>query len=236
MNSGIRLPVTFPLRFHKDFQRISMGRLPLGDVGCSTHSARMGLWRRKTNATHLGLLVAPTRRKKFGLYSVLEVEPDAKPEEIKREYRKLALKYHPDKCAGATSQARSIQTKRFQLVNAAYEVLSDPVLRADYDRQHFSVETNESTIRVKVHRHRQSKTERAIAESLQTARTRIKKGTKKEAPRSAKRKVAMREVSAKNRTLKHGDTWTILKRTKRERKKDRRLGRFVAFPTSSLVD
>jgi curved DNA-binding protein len=61
-------------------------------------------------------------------YAVLGVARDAKPEAIRRAYRALARKQHPDvdKTSGAT--------KRFQDLQEAYEVLSDPQKRARYDR------------------------------------------------------------------------------------------------------
>lgn len=61
-------------------------------------------------------------------YSVLEVERNASPEDIKRAFRKLAMEYHPDRNKEETAEAR------FKEVNAAYEVLSDPEKRARYDR------------------------------------------------------------------------------------------------------
>ncbi|MDJ0535666.1 MAG: molecular chaperone DnaJ [Xenococcaceae cyanobacterium MO_207.B15] len=61
-------------------------------------------------------------------YQILGVSRDANKEEIKRAYRRLARKYHPDvnKEAGAE--------ERFKEVNRAYEVLSEPETRARYDR------------------------------------------------------------------------------------------------------
>jgi curved DNA-binding protein len=61
-------------------------------------------------------------------YAVLGVARDAKPEAIRRAYRTLARKQHPDvdKSPGAT--------KRFQDLQEAYEVLSDAEKRARYDR------------------------------------------------------------------------------------------------------
>jgi molecular chaperone DnaJ len=63
------------------------------------------------------------------LYSVLGVEKKASPDEIKKAYRKLARKYHPDTNSGDT-QAE----ERFKEISAAYDVLGDPDKRKQYDR------------------------------------------------------------------------------------------------------
>ncbi|KXN70822.1 DnaJ-domain-containing protein [Conidiobolus coronatus NRRL 28638] len=60
------------------------------------------------------------------LYEVLEISKTSSPEEIKKAYRKLALKYHPDKNPNAGEQ--------FKAINHAYEILGDPKKRSIYDR------------------------------------------------------------------------------------------------------
>jgi molecular chaperone DnaJ len=61
-------------------------------------------------------------------YEILGVQRDADKEDIKRAYRRLARKYHPDvnREPGAEDQ--------FKEINRAYEVLSEPETRARYDR------------------------------------------------------------------------------------------------------
>jgi len=63
-------------------------------------------------------------------YEVLGVSRDASPEEIKRAYRSKAKEFHPDKNPDGRAQAEA----KFKQVAEAYEVLSDPDKRAQYDR------------------------------------------------------------------------------------------------------
>jgi molecular chaperone DnaJ len=62
-------------------------------------------------------------------YATLEVARDATPEDLKKSYRKLAMKYHPDRNPG-DKQAEA----RFKEVNEAYDILKDEQKRAAYDR------------------------------------------------------------------------------------------------------
>lgn len=62
-------------------------------------------------------------------YEILGVSKEASPEEIKKAYRKLALKYHPDKNPGDEEAERS-----FKQAAEAYDVLGDTEKRARYDR------------------------------------------------------------------------------------------------------
>jgi len=62
-------------------------------------------------------------------YEILEISRDADKTEIKKAYRKMAKKYHPDK-----NQGDKEAEKMFKLCNEAYQVLSDDKKRAIYDR------------------------------------------------------------------------------------------------------
>lgn len=62
-------------------------------------------------------------------YDILQVSKQATDDQIKRAYRKLALKFHPDKNPGNEEA-----TKKFAEINNAYEVLSDREKRGVYDQ------------------------------------------------------------------------------------------------------
>lgn len=66
----------------------------------------------------------------FDLYALLDVEPDANFVEIKKAYRKLCKKYHPD------SGEDSISPTMFKLIQNAFDVLSNPEKRKAYDKRY----------------------------------------------------------------------------------------------------
>ena len=66
-------------------------------------------------------------------YKILGVDKNATDAEIKKEYRKLAKKYHPD-----VNQNNEAASNKFKEINEAYEVLSDKEKRKQYDISGFS--------------------------------------------------------------------------------------------------
>ncbi|CAO3620170.1 unnamed protein product [Mucor fragilis] len=62
-------------------------------------------------------------------YQVLQIEKDASDQQIKKAYRKLALKFHPDKNSSADA------VEKFKDISEAYEILSDPEKRRVYDNR-----------------------------------------------------------------------------------------------------
>jgi molecular chaperone DnaJ len=71
----------------------------------------------------------PPSDRKRDYYEVLGVERTAGEEEIKKAYRRLAVQFHPDRNPG-DKQAE----EKFKEINEAYQVLSDPEKRSQYDR------------------------------------------------------------------------------------------------------
>ncbi|TSE34980.1 molecular chaperone DnaJ [Tepidimonas charontis] len=73
-------------------------------------------------------------------YEILGVTRNASEDDIKKAYRKLAMKYHPDRNQGDAAKAAE---EKFKEVKEAYEILSDPDKRAAYDRYgHAGVDPN----------------------------------------------------------------------------------------------
>lgn len=66
-------------------------------------------------------------------YDILNVPQDADSEEIKKSFRHLAMKYHPDK-----NPNNKAAEEKFKKVNEAYTILSDPEKRRNYDLGGFS--------------------------------------------------------------------------------------------------
>ena len=62
------------------------------------------------------------------LYSVLGVAPNASEDEIKKVYRSLAMRFHPDRNSAPGAEMR------FKSISKAYEILSDPAKRAEYNQ------------------------------------------------------------------------------------------------------
>lgn len=63
-------------------------------------------------------------------YYVLGVPNTASADDIKQQYRKLALKFHPDR------NKTALANESFKVINEAYSTLSDPQKKQDYDQYH----------------------------------------------------------------------------------------------------
>ncbi|KAI1300873.1 hypothetical protein F5Y03DRAFT_220766 [Xylaria venustula] len=62
-------------------------------------------------------------------YADLELQPSASSDEIKRQFKKLALKYHPDRNPGREAEVNP----KFQVIQSAHEILTDETLKRQYD-------------------------------------------------------------------------------------------------------
>ena len=77
--------------------------------------------------------VALKRAGRKNFYKILGVSNGATEAELKKSYKKMALKYHPDRMSGKSEAEREMATAKFKEVNEAYEVLSDPEKKRRYD-------------------------------------------------------------------------------------------------------
>ncbi|KAL4856376.1 DnaJ subfamily C member 7 [Chlorella vulgaris] len=74
--------------------------------------------------------LALKKSKRIDYYAILELDQGADEDQIKKAYRKAALKHHPDK---ANEEDREAAEKQFKMVGEAFAVLSDPAQRRKYD-------------------------------------------------------------------------------------------------------
>lgn len=63
------------------------------------------------------------------LYHILGVAPNASTEEIKKAYRSLAMRHHPDRSTDTNAQSK------FNTIKSAYELLTNPKKRAEYNQR-----------------------------------------------------------------------------------------------------
>jgi DnaJ-class molecular chaperone len=100
-------------------------------------------------------------------YTTLEVPHTATIEEIKKAYRKLAKKWHPDKNGGSLDAA-----EMFRNVKAAYDCLIDPIKRAAADTKRKYQEQSEAAKKAKADADRQARA-RAYAQPPPSGRSGI---------------------------------------------------------------
>ena len=67
-------------------------------------------------------------------YQLLEIAPEASPEEVKRSFRAQIARYHPDKVQHLGKEFQNMAANRAAELTEAYRILSDPGRRAEYDR------------------------------------------------------------------------------------------------------
>ena len=66
-------------------------------------------------------------------YKILGVSKDASDKELKKAYKKLSMKFHPDRNVGKSEAEQKEAEEKFKDINEAYSVLSDPKKKAEYD-------------------------------------------------------------------------------------------------------
>ena len=74
------------------------------------------------NADFQSILALYQRQKDANwAYTALEISPSSSNDEVKKAYRRMAMKYHPDKVANAGEEIRKQATEKFRGINEAYE-------------------------------------------------------------------------------------------------------------------
>jgi DnaJ like chaperone protein len=81
-------------------------------------SAQLGI--SQADYTSIEAMIIP---KTDWAYAVLEIAPSATVEEVKKAYRKMAVKYHPDKVSYLGEEVQQAANEKFKKVNEAYQVI-----------------------------------------------------------------------------------------------------------------
>lgn len=71
-------------------------------------------------------------------YEVLGVSKNATDAELKNAYKKMAIKYHPDRQVGKSDEEKKAAEEKFKEAAEAYDVLRDPQKRQQYDQYGFN--------------------------------------------------------------------------------------------------
>lgn len=145
-------------------------------------------------------------------YQIFEISPNASQDEIKEQYFYLAHTHHPDKYKSAEHKARA--EERFKKINEAYQVLSNPSKRAEYDRNRPSSQSSRSAEENRREREqsefekeRQRQKEQAEAERRQREREEQEKRRNEQAEAERQqaefeqRKREQEELAKKNRNI-----------------------------------
>ena len=104
------------------------------------------------------------------LYEILEVSKNASPEVIDKAYKTLAKKYHPD-----VSEDKEKAEKMMKKLNSAYEILSNPKTREEYDYNLQQDEVKSNTTKQEV----ENKVSYNEYYNIQNEQTKVKEDDKK---------------------------------------------------------
>merc|ERR1712129_441527 len=85
----------------------------------------------KQQMRHAQIELKKSKRKNY--YKILGIEKDATEKEIKKGFRKMAMKWHPDRFATKDDDEKQSAEHKFKEIGEAYEVLKDPKLKQRYD-------------------------------------------------------------------------------------------------------
>jgi hypothetical protein len=113
-------------------------RAPTAPPTAGQAKALLAPWSRPSAGTtdhHPQAHPATMTTKRPDLYATLGVPPSATQAEISRAYRALLRRHHPDTRAADDESQNAASDTTLQQILAAYTVLHDPALRADYDRE-----------------------------------------------------------------------------------------------------
>ena len=220
-----------------------MGRVPLGEEPERAHASQ-NIYREHTRNRRKVRFLAPSRRRRFGYYSVLSVDPNASSNDIERQFRKMALLLHPDKLKKATPQQKAARTKQFQALVDARDCLLDADQRQLYDQAfptfRAPCDFESSTPRVRKHRAQLPADENRIVAAIETCRQRTRnekariesqpiwqRYTRKapETPAPKRKFVRTSRANCNNQYTRHH--WVVHAREPAERRKDKRLKQFV---------
>ncbi|ORX82859.1 DnaJ-domain-containing protein [Anaeromyces robustus] len=107
----------------------SINTIKVPDISSSSSSSRKQSSSNRTTSLFSGRVGTDENPIDMEYYDILGIKPTATQTEIKKAYRIMALKYHPDKNLNDEEAG-----EKFKKVSEAYQILSDPDLRANYNK------------------------------------------------------------------------------------------------------
>ena len=131
LEKDINLPeICAQIKLHMDLpQRLQLFHYLVGIANADGHVSQVEINDLKNIAAYLGIPASEANSilAMFGgndmdmAYKVLEIEPTATDDEVKKAYKKMALKHHPDKVATLGEDVKKAAEEKFKAVVAAYE-------------------------------------------------------------------------------------------------------------------